>query len=114
MTKMLPILAYLIALIAPLSPPANAVSPDPCNDKEFWFETGIGYYSEGYGLTGAEKKARSLYKTMEGEPLTEDEAVATALEAWRFLDGEKASTNIGQVERMGLAHFYYIQCLEED
>ena len=104
----------LIALIAPLALPANADSPDPCRDKEMWFETGIGYYSQGYGLKGAEKKARSLYRTMEGETLTEGDAVAIALEAWRILNGEKASTNINQVERMGLAHLYYVQCLEED
>ena len=104
----------LIALIAPLALPANADSPDPCRDREMWFETGIGYYSEGYGLKGAEKKARTLYRMMEGEPLTEDEAVAIALQAWRLLDGEKASTNINQIERIGLAHLYYVQCLEED
>ena len=104
----------LIALIATLATPANADSSDPCGDKEMWFETGIGYYSEGYGLKGAEKKARSLYRSMEGESLTEGEAVAIALEAWRILAGEKASTNINQVERIGLAHLYYVQCLEED
>jgi hypothetical protein len=79
-----------------------------------WFETGIGYYAEGYRLEGAEKKARSLYRTMEGEPFTEDEAVGIAMQAWRILDGEKASTNINQVERIGLAHLYYVQCLEQD
>jgi hypothetical protein len=104
----------LIALVVPLALPVNADNPDPCRDKEMWFETGIGYYSEGYGLKGAEKKARSLYRMMEGEPFTEDEAVAIALQAWRFLDGEKASTNINQVERIGLAHLYYLQCLEEE
>ena len=104
----------LIALLAALALPANAYSPDPCRDKEMWFETGIGYYAEGYGLKGAEKKSRSLYRSMEGETLTEDEAVGIAMQAWRILDGEKASTNINQVERIGLAHLYYVQCLEED
>lgn len=104
----------LIALVAALALPANAYSPDPCRDKEMWFETGIGYYAEGYRLEGAEKKARSLYRTMEGEPFTEDEAVAIAVQAWRILDGKKASTNINQVERIGLAHLYYVQCLEQD
>jgi hypothetical protein len=104
----------LIVLIAPLSLPANADSSDPCSDKEMWFDAGVGYYSDGYGLKGVEKKARSLYRAMDGELLTEDEAIAIALEAWRFLDGEKASTNINQVQRMGLAHLYYVQCLEED
>tara|TARA_R110001599_G_scaffold353879_1_gene601885 strand:- start:26863 stop:27201 length:339 start_codon:yes stop_codon:yes gene_type:complete len=103
----------LIALIAPLAMPSNADSSAPCRDKELWFETGIGYYSEGYGLEGAEKKARSLYRMMEGEPFTEDEAIAIALQAWHFLDSENASTHINQIERIGLAHSYYIKCLEQ-
>ena len=104
----------LIALVASLATPATGDSPDLCGDKEMWFETGIGYYSEGYGLEGAEKKTRSLYRSMKGEPFTEEESVGIAMEAWRLLDGERASTNINQVERIGLAHLYYLQCLEEN
>lgn len=104
----------LVALIAPFAIFASADSLDPCGDKEMWFETGIGYYSEGYGLKGAEKRARTLYRMSEWESLTEDEAVAITLQAWRLLDGEKASTNINQIQRIGLAQMYYAQCLEED
>ena len=104
----------LIALIASLAIPALADSADPCRDKELWFETGIGYYSQGYGLQGTEKKVRSLYRTMDGEQLTEEEAVSIALEAWHVLDSENASTNINQMKRIGLAVLYYTQCIEQD
>ena len=51
---------------------------------------------------------------MKAEPLTEEEAVATALQAWRLLDSEKVPTNIDQVKRVVLAHQYYAQCREKE
>ena len=104
---------WQVALIAPLSLTACAVSAAPCEEKELWFEAGIGFYSNGYSLKGTEKRIRSLYGTMKGEPLTEEEAVATALQAWRFLDDKNVSTGIDQVERVMLAHQYYARCREQ-
>jgi hypothetical protein len=101
-----------VALIAQLSLTACTASADPCEDKEWWFEVGIGFYSNGYSLEGTEKRTRSLYKTQKGRALTEDEAVATALQAWRFLHDGNVSTNIGQVERLILADQYYNRCRE--
>ena len=103
-----------IAMVIPLSLMSYAVIAIPCEEKELWFEAGIGFYANGYSLEGTEKRIRSLYGTMKGEPLTEEEAVATALQAWRFLDSEKVATNIGQVERVMLAHRYYAQCREKE
>ena len=101
-----------VALIAQLSLTTHTVSADPCEDKEWWFEVGIGFYSNGYSLEGTERRTRSLYKSTKGGALTEDEAVATALHAWRFLDDENVSTNIDQVERLMLADQYYARCRE--
>ena len=102
-----------VAVINTLLVADYAAGADPCEVKEYWFEAGIGFYANGYSLTNTEKRARSLYRSMKGEPLTEDEAAATALLAWHFLDGEKASKSIGQVERLMLADHYYAQCREK-
>jgi hypothetical protein len=101
-----------VALIAQLSITAYPVSADPCEDKEWWFEVGIGFYSNGYSLEGAQKRTRSLYKATKGGALTEEQAVATALEAWHFLNNQNVSTNIDQVERLMLADQYYSRCRE--
>ena len=105
-------LFYQVALIAQLLLAAYTVGADPCEDKEWWFEVGIGFYSNGYSLEGTEKRTRSLYKSTRGEPLSEDEAVATALQAWRFLDDENVSTDIDQLKRLMLADQYYARCRE--
>ncbi len=73
---------------------------------------GIGFYSNGYSLEETEKRTRSLYITAKGAALPEDEAVATALDAWRLLRSENVSTNIDQVERLMLADQYYNRCRE--
>jgi hypothetical protein len=104
-------IVWQIVLIVPLTLVAVNISAGPCEDKELWFETGVGFYSNGYSLEGTEKRTRSLYRKMKGEPLTEEVAVATALQAWRHLDENKVSTNIGQIERVMLAQRYYAQCL---
>ena len=102
-----------VALIAHLLLTVCAVNAAPCEEKELWFEAGIGFYANGYSLKGTEKRTRSLYRTMKGERLTEDEAVATALQAWRFLEDENVPTNIGQLERLMLANQYYARCREK-
>ncbi len=101
-----------VALIAQLSLTACTASADSCEDKEWWFEVGIGFYSNGYSLEETEKRTRSLYITTKGGALAEDEAVATSLQAWRFLHDENVSTNIGQVKRLMLADQYYNRCRE--
>jgi hypothetical protein len=106
-------LSCQLILVTQLSLIACAVSAATCEEKELWFEAGIGFYSNGYSLEGTEKRTRSLYRKMKGEPLTEDEAVATALEAWRFLDEQDVSINIAQVQRLVLADQYYARCREQ-
>ena len=101
-----------LALIAQLSLTAYPVSADTCENREWWFEVGVGFYSNGYSLEGTEKRTRSLYKSTRGEPLTEDEAVATALEAWRSLDDQNVSRDIDQLQRLLLADQYYARCRE--
>ena len=105
-------MVWQIALIVPLTLVAVNISAGHCEEKELWFEAGVGFYSNGYSLEGTEKRTRSLYRKMKGEPLTEEVAVATALQAWRHLDENKVSTDIGQIERVMLAQRYYAQCLE--
>ncbi|MEM8560973.1 MAG: hypothetical protein AAGF57_02005 [Pseudomonadota bacterium] len=101
-------LATLILLM-----PAFAVAElpqDPCRDKEYWFETGIGYFSEGYSLEETQKRGRSLYKSMTQEQLSQDEALAIVSEAWQLLSSINSDRQVGQLERLGLAHQYYMQC----
>ena len=107
-------LLFQAALVAQLSFSALAVNAASCEDKEYWFEAGVGFYANGYRLEGTEKRIKSLYRKMKGEPITEDEAVAIGLDAWRFLDANNASRDIDQIKRLMLVEQYYARCLEAE
>ncbi|MEM1155092.1 MAG: hypothetical protein AAGI44_13220 [Pseudomonadota bacterium] len=98
-----------VVLLVPVFVAAE-LPQDPCRDKEYWFETGIGYFSEGYSLEETQKRGRSLYKSMTLEQLSEDEALAIVSEAWQLLSSINSDRQVGQLERLGLAHQYYLQC----